>query len=148
MTFLPFHRQLFLLSFIFITVTFLFESQKFTFSAGSLKISSETHPLFIICAGLAFLQGIFIWFLRVKKNISFPEQIGYFHFFASFISLFGLDFLAKRIPSTLFLTAEEAKWLPFFNGGIWFVCFLYISSLILFLSTSFILLTKKEEQSS
>ena len=148
MTFLPFHRQLFLLSFIFITVTFLFESQKFTFSAGSLKISSETHPLFIICAGLAFLQGIFIWFLRVKKNISFPEQIGYFHFFASFISLFGLDFLAKRIPSTLFLTAEEAKWLPFFNGGIWFVCFLYVSSLILFLSTSFILLTKKEEQSS
>lgn len=148
MTFLPFHRQLFLLSFIFITVTFLFESQKFTFSAGSLKISSETHPLFIICAGLAFLQGIFIWFLRVKKNISFPEQIGYFHFFASFISLFGLDFLAKRIPSTLFLTAEEAKWLPFFNGGIWFVCFLYVSSFILFLSTSFILLTKKEEQSS
>ena len=148
MTFLPFHRQLFLLSFIFITVTFLFESQKFTFSAGSLKISSETHPLFIIRAGLAFLQGIFIWFLRVKKNISFPEQIGYFHFFASFISLFGLDFLAKRIPSTLFLTAEEAKWLPFFNGAIWFVCFLYVSSLILFLSTSFILLTKKEEQSS
>ena len=148
MTFLPFHRQLFLLSFIFITVTFLFESQKFTFSAGSLKISSETHPLFIISAGLAFLQGIFIWFLSVKKNISFPEQIGYFHFFASFISLFGLDFLAKRIPSTLFLTAEEAKWLPFFNGGIWFVCFLYVSSLILFLSTSFILLTKKEVQSS
>jgi hypothetical protein len=148
MTFLPFHRQLFLLSFLFITVTFLFESQKFTFSAGSLKISSETHPLFIISAGLAFLQGIFIWFLRVKKNISFPEQIGFFHFFASFISLFGLDFLAKRIPSTLFLTAEEAKWLPFFNGAIWFVCFLYVSSLILFLSTSFILLTKKEEQSS
>jgi hypothetical protein len=84
----------------------------------------------------------------VKKNISFPELIGYFHFFASFISLFGLDFLAKRIPSTLFLTAEEAKWLPFFNGGIWFVCFLYVSSLILFLSTSFILLTKKEGQSS
>ena len=132
MTFLPFHRQLCLLSFIFITVTFLFESQKFTFSAVSLKISSETHPLFIISAGLAFLQGIFIWFLMVIKNISFPEPIGYFHFFASFISLFGLDFLAKRIP--------------FFNGAIWFVCFLYVSSLILFLSTSFILLTKKEEQ--
>jgi hypothetical protein len=71
MTFLPFHRQLFLLSFLFISVTFLFESQKFTFSAGSLKISSETHPLFIISAGLAFLQGIFIWFLMVKKIFLF-----------------------------------------------------------------------------
>lgn len=146
MSFLPFHRQLFLLSFIFITVTFVFESQIFTFSAGSLKISSETHPLFIISAGLAFLQGIFVWILRVKKNIPFPEPIGYFHFFASFISLFGLDFLAKRMPSGLFLTADEVKWLPFLNGVIWFVCFLYVSSFILFLSTSFILLTKKEEQ--
>jgi hypothetical protein len=146
MTSLPFHRQLFFLSFIFITVTFLFESQTFTFSAGSLKISSETHPLFIISAGLAFLQGIFVWILRVKKNIPFPEPIGYFHFFASFISLFGLDFLVKRMPSSLFLTADEARWLPFYNGAIWFVCFLYISSFILFLSTSFILLTKREEQ--
>lgn len=146
MSFLPFHRQLFLLSFIFITVTFVFESQIFTFSAGSLKISSETHPLFIISAGLAFHQGIFVWVLRVKKNIPFPEPIGYFHFFASFISLFGLDFLAKRMPSGLFLTADEVIWLPFLNGVIWFVCFLYVSSFILFLSTSFILLTKKEEQ--
>jgi hypothetical protein len=89
MTFRPFHRQLFFLSFLFITVTFLFESQTFTFSAGSLKISSETHPLFIISAGLAFLQGIFIWILMVKKNIPFPEPIGYFHFYASFNSLFG-----------------------------------------------------------
>jgi hypothetical protein len=146
MTFLPFHRQLFFLSFIFITVTFLFESQTFTFSAGSLKISSETHPLFIISAGLAFLQGIFIWILRVKKNLSFPESIGYFHFFASFISLFGLDFFVKRMPTSLFLTSEEARWLPFLIGAIWFVCILYISSFILFLSTSFILLTKREEQ--
>lgn len=146
MSFLPFHRQLFFLSFIFITVTFLFESQTFTFSAGSLKISSETHPLFIISAGLAFLQGLFVWILRVKKNIHFPELIGYFHFFVSFISLFGLDFLVKRMPSSLFLTVDEAKWLPFLNGAVWFVCFLYVSSFIFFLSTSFILLTKKEEQ--
>lgn len=146
MSFLPFHRQLFLLSFIFITVTFVFESQIFSFSAGSLKISSETHPLFIISAGLAFLQGLLVWILRVKKDTHFPESIGYFHFFVSFISLFGLNFLVKRMPSGLFLTADEAKWLPFLNGGIWFACFLYVSSLILFLSTSFILLTKKEEQ--
>lgn len=141
---LPFHRLLFLLSFLFLIITFLFDSHTFTFTVGPLKISSETHPLFIIGAGIAFLQGIFIWFLNVKGNKIFPETLGYIHFFASFFSLFGLDFLAKRMPSSLFLTTEEAGWLPFYNGAILFVCLLYISGLILFISVYFLLLIKKE----
>ena len=145
MAILPFYRQLFLLSFLFLIITFLFETQSFTFSVGALKISSETHPIFIIGSGLAFLQALIIWFLEVKRNKRYPLMYGYFHFFASFFSLFGLDFLAKRIPTGLLLTAEEVKWLPFFNGAIIFVFLLYISTLILFVSFSSLLMMKKEE---
>ena len=146
MTIFPFYRQLFLLSFLFLIITFLFDSQSFSFSIGSLKISSETHPLFIIGAGIAFIQGIFISFVEVKRNKHFPELFGYFQFFASFFSLFGLDFLAKRMPSSLFLTADEVKWLPFYNGSIILVILLYISTLILFISFSSLLLMQKEEE--
>jgi hypothetical protein len=141
---LPFRRQLFLLSFLFIIFTFLSDSQDFTFTLGPLKISSETHPLFILGSGIAFIQGIFIWILTVKGNKMFPETIGFIHFSASFLSLFGLEFLAKRMPSSLFLTTEEAGWLPFYNGAFLFVCLLYISGLILFVSVYFLLLIKKE----
>ena len=146
MIILPFYRQLFLLSFLFLTITFLFDSQSFSFAFGPLKISSESHPLFIIGEGIDFIQGIFIWFMEVKRNKFYPELLGYFHFFASFFSLFGLDFLAKRMPAGLLLTAEEVKWLSFFNGAIIFVLLLYISALILFISFSSLLMMKKAEE--
>lgn len=140
---IPFFRLLFLLSFFLLFFTFVFDSQSFSFTIGTLKISSETHVLFILGSGIAFIQGLFIWFITFKKDFEFPELIGQIHFFATFFSLFGLQFFAKQMPSSLFLTKEEAVWIPYFNGAIIFTFLLYTSSFILFISSSILLILNK-----
>lgn len=142
----PYYRRLFLLSFLFLSMTFLTDSRIFSFVVGPLSIRSETHPLYFIVSGIAFFQGVFVWFLDVKRNRHFSDLSGYIHFFTSLISVLGLELLAKRKPDSLIMTRAEAKSVFIFDGALLLICLLYFFGFILFATVSLTLLIEKREE--